>query len=86
MIIQVGEKLFIKEVWPDVKILSFFEFYYNTSKSDIDFDLEQQGKGYEMSKKLIARNAPINLSYLTMRHYNFTNKFQKSTAPIWLQK
>ena len=81
-----GETLFIKEVWPDAKLLSFFEFYYNTSKSDIDFDLEeQQVKGYEMSKKLIARNAPINLSYLTSDTIISPTEFQKSTAPIWLQ-
>ena len=81
-----GETLFIKEVWPDAKLLSFFEFYYNTSKSDIDFDLEeQQVKGYEMSKKLIARNAPIKLSYLTSDTIISPTEFQKSTAPIWLQ-
>ncbi len=81
-----GETLFIKEVWPDAKLLSFFEFYYNTSKSDIDFDLEeQQVQGYEMSKKLIARNAPINLSYLTSDTIISPTEFQKSTAPSWLQ-
>ena len=32
-----GESLLIKEVWPEVKLLSYFEFYYNTINSDIDF-------------------------------------------------
>ncbi len=81
-----GETLFIKEVWPDVKILSFFEYYYNTSDSDIDFDMEQsQVSGYEMSKKLIARNTPINLSYSSCDGIIAPTNFQKSTAPPWLR-
>ena len=37
-LIQVGARaLLIKEVWPEVKLLSYFEFYYNTINSDIDF-------------------------------------------------
>lgn len=81
-----GETLFIKEVWPDVKILSFFEYYYKTAESDIDFDMEQSTvSGYEMSTKLIARNTPINFSYSSCDGIFAPTNFQKSTAPEWLR-
>ena len=35
-----GELLFIKEVWPNSKLLSYLEFHYNLYNSDIDFDKE----------------------------------------------
>lgn len=81
-----GETFLIKEIWKDAKILSYFEFYYNTSNSDIDFDMEQViVKGYDMTTKLLARNAPINMSYLTCDKIISPTKFQKSTAPSWFR-
>jgi glycosyltransferase involved in cell wall biosynthesis len=35
-----GELLFIKDVWPDVPLLGYFEFFYHAVNSDLDFDPE----------------------------------------------
>src|SRR5579863_631414 len=35
-----GELLFIKDVWPDVPLLGYFEFFYRSTGSDLDFDPE----------------------------------------------
>jgi glycosyltransferase involved in cell wall biosynthesis len=35
-----GETLFLKDVYPDVPLLSYFEFFYSPAGSDIDFDPE----------------------------------------------
>ncbi len=35
-----GELLFIKDVWPHVPLLGYFEFFYRASGSDLDFDPE----------------------------------------------
>ena len=35
-----GESLFLKDVWPKTPLLCFFEFYYNGSSGDADFDPE----------------------------------------------
>lgn len=35
-----GETLYLKDVWPDRPLLSYFEFFYRTTDSDIDFDAE----------------------------------------------
>jgi glycosyltransferase involved in cell wall biosynthesis len=35
-----GETLYVKDVWPKTPLLSYFEFYYRTTGSDLDFDRE----------------------------------------------
>ncbi len=35
-----GETLFLKDVYPDVPLVNFFEFYYHGSGSDVGFDPE----------------------------------------------
>lgn len=35
-----GETLYLKDVWPDRPLLSYFEFFYRTARSDVDFDPE----------------------------------------------
>lgn len=33
-----GETLYLKDVWPDVPVLGYFEFYYRMSGGDVGFD------------------------------------------------
>jgi glycosyltransferase involved in cell wall biosynthesis len=35
-----GELFFVKEVWPNVPLLGYFEFWYRPQNSDLDFDSE----------------------------------------------
>src|SRR5262249_15395667 len=35
-----GETLYIKDCWPQVPLLGYFEFFYRTTHSDLDFDTE----------------------------------------------
>jgi glycosyltransferase involved in cell wall biosynthesis len=35
-----GEILYVKDVWPQVPLLGYFEFFYRPRASDIDFDAE----------------------------------------------
>jgi len=36
-----GEGLYLRDVFPDAKILTFCEFYYNSKNADVDFELEK---------------------------------------------
>jgi len=38
-----GETLFLKDVWPDVPLISLSEFYYNGRGADVGFDPEFDG-------------------------------------------
>src|SRR5215831_2689763 len=35
-----GEILYVKDVWPGVPLLGYFEFFYAATGSDVDFDRE----------------------------------------------
>jgi glycosyltransferase involved in cell wall biosynthesis len=35
-----GELMFVKDVWPNVPLLGYFEFFYRASGSDLNFDQE----------------------------------------------
>lgn len=37
-----GDALFIKDLWPDVPLLSYFEFYYRATGADVGFDPNDQ--------------------------------------------
>lgn len=84
-----GETFLIKEIWPDTKLLSYFEFYYNTANSDVDFDTNEPHypkPGLELFSRLRARNSPGMMSYLDADLLMCPTKFQKSTAPKILHK
>jgi glycosyltransferase involved in cell wall biosynthesis len=54
-----GEILYIKDVWPRVPLLGYFEFFYRASGSDVDFDSEFPPEA-DAPVRLRTRNA-INL-------------------------
>tara|TARA_Y100000766_G_C18880069_1_gene592934 strand:+ start:625 stop:1872 length:1248 start_codon:yes stop_codon:yes gene_type:complete len=79
-----GETLFMKEIWPNCKILNYFEFFYNTKESDVDFDLAETMRpeyGFELKSKLVARNAPFLSAFNQSDLMISPTNFQKSTAP-----
>ncbi len=79
-----GEGFVLKEVWPNSKIINYFEFFYNTKDSDVDFDLKEDSRpGYDIDlrTRLVARNAPF-LSACNQSDVMISpTEFQRSTAP-----
>ena len=47
-----GEGLYLKDVFPDAKVLSFCEFYYNAVGSDVDFENTEP---LSLDKRLLTR-------------------------------
>lgn len=82
-----GELLFINDIWPEVPILHYQEFYYNEENSDSDFDPEFRSKIVWQDKArtlLKTVNPQINLEKST---WSVTpTNFQKSTFPVEKQK
>lgn len=44
-----GETLFLKEVWPEAKLLVYAEFYYRGKGADSGFDAEFQAMGFDQT-------------------------------------
>ena len=54
-----GETLYVKDIWPNVPLLGYFEFFYKPAGTDVDFDAELPAPA-DIALRLRTRNA-INL-------------------------
>lgn len=66
-----GETLLLKNIWPNVKLISYMEFYYNNSIED---DIMQKNK-------LTLRNSPYLTCLLESDYCISPTKFQKDSFP-----
>ncbi len=75
-----GETLFIKELWPDVPVLAYFEYFYTTKGGAVGFDPE-----YPISESMpfimSARNAVNYLSYAGADLGQTATEWQKKGYP-----
>jgi glycosyltransferase involved in cell wall biosynthesis len=75
-----GEVLHVKDVWPRVPLLGYFEFYYRPSGSDVDFDPEFPPE-LDMPQRLRIRNA-VNLLGLEAADWGQTpTRWQRDQYP-----
>jgi glycosyltransferase involved in cell wall biosynthesis len=80
-----GEMLNLVDVYPGVPILGYFEFFYKTENSDVNFDPEFP-LPHERYSGVRAKNA-INLQALALdQHGQVPTVWQKSTYPDWARE
>ena len=81
-----GEMLFLKEVWPDVPVLAYQEFYYRAYGLDYDFDKElQKQPTWEDTAKIRMKTAN-QLIHSQVVDWSITpTYFQKSTFPTFIK-
>jgi glycosyltransferase involved in cell wall biosynthesis len=75
-----GELLFVKDVYPDVPILGYFEFYFHLRDADVGFDPEFPGS-VDNPFQLRARNAVGLLSFDSVDWGNAPTAWQRSVHP-----
>lgn len=77
-----GEALFLPDVWPDVPILFYQEFYYHPRGLDTDFDPELQSiPSWQSCAKVRMKNAYLQLTLEASRWNVSPTAFQRSTFP-----
>ena len=76
-----GETLFLRDVYPDAKMLLFIEFYYRTQGADMGFDPEFPDEGFASHARLRAKNANNILALETMDWGVSPTRFQADTVP-----
>lgn len=77
-----GELLNIRDVWPDVPLLGYFEFFYRTTGSDVGFDPEFPSSETDFPR-IRAKNS-TNLQALALGGHGQTpTAWQLSTYPEW---
>jgi glycosyltransferase involved in cell wall biosynthesis len=75
-----GELIFVKDVYPNVPVLGYFEFYYHASNVDVGFDPEYPGDP-ELAFRLRTKNAINLLSMEAADWGNSPTRWQRSVQP-----
>ena len=76
-----GESLFLKDVWPEARLLALIEFYYAARGLDFDFDPEFSSRDLARDAKLRAKNAHLLMALEDMDWGLSPTQFQRRTVP-----
>jgi len=81
-----GETLFLKEVWPEAKLLVFAEFYYRGMGADTGFDPEFQVSGFDQVMIAQSRAAYMAQALAHADRGISPTEWQASTHPPLLRQ
>lgn len=76
-----GEALFLKDVWPEARLLTIFELHYQTQGGDANFDPEFSVDDARNRMRLRMKNANSLLNLDVADHGVSATRFQWSTLP-----
>jgi glycosyltransferase involved in cell wall biosynthesis len=76
-----GEALFVKEIWPSTKLLSFIELFYTTHGQDVGFDPEFNNTDFVSQARVRVKNANNLLALDTMDWGLSPTLWQRNTNP-----
>lgn len=80
-----GESLFLKDVWPNARMLALIEFFYAARGLDCDFDPEFSQSTLANDARVRTKNANMLLALAKMDHGICPTAFQRSTVPAAFQ-
>lgn len=80
-----GETLFVKDVFPDVPLLTYFEFFYHAEGADVGFDPEFTPPTADDRSRLKVRNAVSYLSFAETDWGHTATRWQRSLFPTSMQ-
>ncbi len=81
-----GETLFLKEVWPDAKLIVYAEFYYRGKGADVGFDPEFNQTSFDHVMIAQARAAYLGQSLIHADAGLAPTQWQASTYPASLRQ
>jgi glycosyltransferase involved in cell wall biosynthesis len=80
-----GETLFVKDVFPESPLLSYFEFFYQAEGADVGFDPEFSPSHQDDRTRLSVRNAINRLTFAASDWGNTPTNWQRSLYPAAMQ-
>jgi glycosyltransferase involved in cell wall biosynthesis len=81
-----GETLFLKEVWPEAKLLTYAEFYYKGRGADVGFDTEFAQPSFDQVMIAQGRASHLGQALLHSDAGLSPTEWQASTYPPALRK
>lgn len=76
-----GETLFVKDVWPEVKLLVYAEYYYRGTGADVGFDPEFQVRSFDQQMIAQGRAAHLGQALVHADAGLAPTEWQASTFP-----
>ena len=76
-----GEMMFLRDVWPDARTLSYMEFFFRSTGSDFGFDRSAPVKDPWQFYRLRARNAPLLMAIESSEWCVTPTRFQWQQLP-----
>jgi glycosyltransferase involved in cell wall biosynthesis len=80
-----GETIFLKEIWPDARLILFGEMLYRSHGGDLNFDPEFGGEDLGRNMRAHAKNASQLLAFAYADRIVCPTPFQASSFPASLQ-
>ncbi len=80
-----GETLFLREVWPDARLLVYAEFFYATEGLDVGFDPEFSTATLPVRLSVVSRQAHLALSMLQADAALAPTEWQADSFPAELR-
>jgi glycosyltransferase involved in cell wall biosynthesis len=81
-----GETLFLKDVWPDARLLIHAEFYYQSEGADVGFDSEVYPMTLNARVRVRARQASLQLAMSTADRAQTATNWQAQVFPEDMRK
>jgi len=81
-----GETLFLKEIWPEAKLLVYAEFYYHGRGADVGFDPEFSPESFDQVMIAQGRTAHLGQALLHADAGVSPTEWQASTYPALLRR
>jgi glycosyltransferase involved in cell wall biosynthesis len=80
-----GETLFVKDIFPDVPVLSYFEYFYHARGADVGFDPEFSPSLPDDDSRLRIQNALSRLTFCASDFGHTATRWQRSLFPADMQ-
>jgi len=80
-----GEALFLKDVWPNAKLLCYWEFYYHAFGADVNFDPEFQDASFDNLARIRLKNANNLLTMEVADAGISPTEWQRAQFPVSVQ-
>lgn len=75
-----GPSLYVKDLFPDAKLLSYFEWYYHALGSDADF-LKDSNISFDDQSRIRTKNVPLLMDLADCDWGQIPTQFQQSQFP-----
>ena len=80
-----GESLYVKDVWPECKLIIYAEFFYRVDGADLNYDPEFARHDTLIASKIRSKNAFYSMQFPTVDAIISPTQWQKSTFPKAIQ-